>query len=70
MRTKSGIFILICLLFMVGTVAAAGPFTITINSSKTYLTAGYTNNQAVISVNVKNSNHTFEPRRGGGNVQC
>jgi len=54
MRVKAGIFI-ISLLFLVGTVAAAGPFTITITSSKTYLTAGYTDNQAVISVNVKNS---------------
>jgi hypothetical protein len=55
MRAKAGIFIIISLLFLVGTVAAAGPFTITITSSKTYLTAGYTDNQAVINVNVKNS---------------
>ena len=55
MRAKAGIFIIICLLLLVGTVAAAGPFTIKITSSKTYLIAGYTDNQAVISVNVKNS---------------
>jgi hypothetical protein len=55
MRANAGIFIIICLLFLVGTVGAAGPFTITITSSKTYLIAGYTDNQAVISVNIKNS---------------
>lgn len=55
MRANAGILIIICLLFLVGTVGAAGPFTITITSSKTYLIAGYTDNQAVISVNIKNS---------------
>jgi len=64
MRAKAGIFIIICLLFLVGTVAAAGPFVITINSSKTYLTAGYSD-QNVISVNVKNST-TFLNLAGAG----
>ena len=56
MRANAGIFIFIILLFLVvGTVSAAGPFTITVTSNKAYLIAGYTDNQAVISVNVKNS---------------
>ena len=56
MRAKAGIFIIIILLFLVGTVSAAGPFIVTVTSSKAYLTAGYTNNLAIISVNVKNVN--------------
>ena len=39
-----------------GTVSAAGPFTVTVTSNKAYLTAGNTNNQAIITVNVKNVN--------------
>jgi hypothetical protein len=56
MRAKAGIFIIIILLFLVGTVSAAGPFNVAVISSKAYLTAGYTNNLAIISVNVKNIN--------------
>jgi hypothetical protein len=58
MRAKADILIIAGLLFLlllVGTVAAANPFTITINSSKSYVIAGYTDNQAAITVNVKNS---------------
>jgi hypothetical protein len=55
MRVKAEILIIICLLLLVGTVGAAGPLTLNITSSKSYVIAGYTDNQAIISVNVKNS---------------
>ena len=56
MRAKADILIIMgLLLLLVGTVSAADPFTIKITSSKSYLIAGYTDNQAAINVNVKNS---------------
>jgi hypothetical protein len=66
MRAKAGILLIIGLLLLVGTVAAADPFTIKITSSKSYLIAGYTDNQAVINVNVKNS--TTNTSIGGATV--
>jgi hypothetical protein len=53
MRAKAGVFIIICLLFLVGTVAANFPDNIIVTSDKSYLTANGID-QSTISVSVSN----------------
>jgi hypothetical protein len=59
MRANAGIFIIICLLFLVGTVAAVGiPDKVTITSDKSYLIANNVD-QATITVIVENTTAGF-----------
>jgi hypothetical protein len=56
MRANAGILIFICLLFLVGTVAANIPDTVTITSDKSYVFAG-TGEQSTITVTVTNQSN-------------
>ncbi len=53
MRAKAGVFIIICLLFLIGAVAANFPDSIIVTSDKSYLTANGVD-QSTISVIVSN----------------
>jgi hypothetical protein len=63
MRANAGILIFICLLFLVGTVAALIPDTVTISSDKSYLTANNVD-QSIIKVNVWNTSSGTVPIQG------
>jgi hypothetical protein len=56
MRANAGILIFICLLFLVGTVAANIPDTVTITSDKSYVFAG-SGEQSTITVTVTNQSN-------------
>jgi hypothetical protein len=58
MRANAGILIIICLLFLVGTVAALIPDIVTISSDKSYLTANNVD-QSTITVIVSNTTPGF-----------
>ena len=66
MTAKAKILIIICLLFLVGTVAAVGiPDSVTINSSKSYLTANNVD-QSTLTVIVSNTTTDPGPVMGAG----
>ena len=60
MRVKTGIIIIISLLFLVGSVAANIPDKVTVSSDKTYLTANGVD-QSIITVTVSNTTSGFIP---------
>ena len=65
MRATSGIFFIICLLFLVGTVGAAGiPDTITVTTNKPYIVANNVD-QSIITIQVTDTVSTPDTYTGG-----